>query len=50
MKASAYMQQWVCYGGLWEQVGTVYREMGRLGDMWLIGYKQSGGAFLAEKP
>jgi hypothetical protein len=50
MKASDYMNLWVNYGGLWERVGIVYRELGRAADMWLVGYKQSGGAFRVEKP
>ena len=50
MKASTYMQQWVCYGGLWEQVGAIYQTLGQYADSWLMGYRQSGGEFLAEKP
>lgn len=50
MTATDYMRLWVNYGGLWEQVGTVYRELGRHAEMWLVGYRQSGGEFLSEKP
>jgi hypothetical protein len=50
MNATDYLNLWVCYGGLWERVGTVYREMGSAAGIWLAGYELSGGQFHSEKP